>query len=128
METKNINIGDIKRIKSKVILAKIFLILWENSKLKLLFYNKEIQQKLDIDIEIYKKICKIDKKIETNGKGFIYLKNTDLLIFEGEYKNGLKNGKGKEYYIPDQNVKFEGKYINGKKYNGEGYDSEGNKS
>ena len=101
METKNINIGDIKRIKSKVILAKIFSILWETSKLKLLFYNKEIQQKLDIDIEIYKKICKIDKKIETNGKGFIYLKNTDLLIFEGEYKNGLKNGKGKEYYIPD---------------------------
>ena len=37
-----------------------------------------------------------------------------MLIFEGEYLNGLKNGKGKEY---DWNgkIKFEGEYLNGLK-------------
>ena len=36
------------------------------------------------------------------------------LCFEGEYLNGLRNGKGKEY---DKNgiLEFEGEYINGKK-------------
>jgi len=33
------------------------------------------------------------------------------LIFEGEYKNGRKNGKGKE-------LLFEGEYLNGKRWNG----------
>ena len=34
------------------------------------------------------------------------------LIFEGEYLNGERNGKGKEYY--DNGIlKCEGKYLNG---------------
>ena len=40
------------------------------------------------------------------------------LIFEGEYINGEKNGRGKEYYIrsPDEEILiFDGEYINGKK-------------
>ena len=40
------------------------------------------------------------------------------LIFEGEYLNGKRNGKGKEYYY-DGKLIFEGEYINGKK-NGKG--------
>ena len=32
-------------------------------------------------------------------------------FFEGEYKNGKRNGKGREN-------QFEGEYINGKKWNG----------
>ena len=39
-------------------------------------------------------------------------------IYEGEYLNGEKNGKGKEYYDNGQ-IKFEGEYLNGKK-NGKG--------
>ena len=34
------------------------------------------------------------------------------LIYEGEYLNGKKNGKGKEYFNND-NLKFEGEYKNG---------------
>ena len=34
--------------------------------------------------------------------------------FEGEYLNGEKNGKGKEYYI-NCNLIFEGGYINSKR-------------
>ena len=46
-------------------------------------------------------------------------------LFEGEYSNGIKHGKGKEYYENDQ-LKFEGEYKNGKKWNGKGYDSKNN--
>ena len=38
----------------------------------------------------------------------------DYLAFEGEYLNGERNGKGKEYY-KNGNIKFEGEYLNGKK-------------
>ena len=45
--------------------------------------------------------CKVkikkDKEGERNGKGKEYLKGTNILIFEGEYRNGKKHGKGEEY-------------------------------
>ena len=41
------------------------------------------------------------------------------IIFEGEYKNGLKNGKGKDFDIWG-NILFEGEYLKGLKWNGKG--------
>jgi len=41
------------------------------------------------------------------------------LKFEGQYLNGEKSGKWKEYYYDDK-VKFEGEYLKGKKWNGKG--------
>ena len=51
-----------------------------------------------------------------NGKGYIkeYNKYEHNLEFEGEYLNGQKNGKGKEYYYNNK-LKFEGEYLTGKK-------------
>ena len=48
-----------------------------------------------------------------------------MLIFEGEYFKGKRNGKGKEYYYGGK-VIFEGEYLKGKR-NGKGkeYDDEG---
>jgi len=40
------------------------------------------------------------------------------LIFEGEYLNGERNGKGKEYKCEGK-LKFEGEYLNGER-NGKG--------
>ena len=54
---------------------------------------------------------------EKNGKGKEYYQN-NILKFEGEYLNGKRTGKGKEYY-ENGNLKFEGEYLNGKK-NGKG--------
>ena len=50
--------------------------------------------------------------MEANGKD----KNIKLK-FEGQYINGERNGKGKEY---NKNVilEFEGEYLNGKRWNG----------
>ena len=42
-----------------------------------------------------------------------------LLIYEGEYLNGKRNGKGKEYYYGD--LIFEGEYLDGKKWDGKSY-------
>ena len=47
-----------------------------------------------------------------NGKGIEYLDGE--INFEGEYKNGEKNGKGKEYFH-NKKLIFEGEYKNGKR-------------
>ena len=66
---------------------------------------------------------------EKNGKGYEYVYNenqeANVVIFEGEYLNGIKNGKGKKYY-DNSKLKFDGEYLNGKKWNGKGYDRKGN--
>ena len=50
--------------------------------------------------------------INGNGKVKEYNDN-NILIFEGEYLNGLRNGKGKEYNY--KVLVFEGEYLNGRK-------------
>ena len=46
------------------------------------------------------------------GNGYIKeYYSDDKLEFEGEYLNGERNGKGKEYKYAK--IKFEGEYLNG---------------
>ena len=106
-------------IKSFYVLKGVISFLSEEQKLDLFKYNKKLQKKLDIDIEVYKEISG-RYKIENNGKGMEFILNTDKLIFKGEYEKGRKNGKGIEYY-ENGNIKFEGEYLNGKRLNGKGY-------
>ena len=84
-----------------------------------------------------------------SGKGLIKeYDSSGRLEFEGEYINGKRNGKGKEYYYCNDNLAFEGEYLFGykikvkdyinekleyegeylyyKKYNGKGYYENGN--
>ena len=53
-----------------------------------------------------------------------YMKMVNF-FFEGEFLNGKRNGKGKEYYF-NKKLFFEGEYSNDKKWNGKGYDENGN--
>ena len=105
-------------IKSNYILKNIFSFIKENLKLNILEYNKKLQNKLDISIRTYQKIS--GKYIVGGKNGIVkeYILNKDILIFEGEYLNGKRNGKGKEYNN-EGNVIFEGEYKNGKR-NGKG--------
>ena len=50
-----------------------------------------------------------------------------VLVFEGKFQNGLKNGKGKEY-DQEGNIIFDGEYQKGKKFKGTGkeFDVNGN--
>jgi len=105
---------NMKDITSSFIKRNIFSFLSSKQKLKIIMYNKKYQKMILVDKEDYKKISnkyKIDGK---NGKGKEYIINTNILIFEGEYINGKKSGKGKEYN-DFGHLKFEGEYLNGKK-------------
>ena len=72
-------------------------------------------------------------------KGKEYYTN-GILKYEGTYLNGEKNGNGKEYYYShaprfhgkinekeneESIIFFEGEYLNGKKWNGKGFDKNG---
>ena len=52
-----------------------------------------------------------DGKRNGIGKEYNIIKGD--LIYEGEYKNGKRNGKGKEYY--NGKLKYEVEYLNGKR-------------
>jgi len=86
----------IVEIKSSFILKKIFNFLNAKQKLNIIIYNKQLQEKIEVNIEDYKKISGKYKIAQKTGKGVEYILNTNKLIFEGEYLNGKRNGKGKE--------------------------------
>ena len=111
---------------NQIIFYKIFFFLEKRKSLEIINYNKNIQNRLNLDLNIYKKTSGKYKVGGINGKGQEFLLDTNLLIFEGEYKNKKRNGKGKEYYYWNGILKFEGEYFNGKKMSGIGYDEKGN--
>ena len=113
-------------IKSFFNLDEIFSFFNIKLKLNIIIYNKELQKRLGIDIEDYKKINGKNIIGDVNGKVKEYDYYNGKLIFEGEYLNGKRNGKGKEYYNNGKLI-FEGEYLNGKR-NGKGkeYNYNGN--
>ena len=107
--------------------------------------GKGFMKEIDIDFSFEGKYINGEK----NGKGTEYLLH--YIWFEGEYFDGKKNGKGKEYnfceciefdgdYLDDfrrkgkeyyydeeeEIVEYEGEYKYGRKWNGKGYDKNGN--
>ena len=60
----------LKEIKHTCLLKVVFSFLNEKRKLNMIIYNKELQKKLDVNIEEYKKISgkyKIGEKMEKEG-------------------------------------------------------------
>ena len=92
-------IQSIKYINS---INKIFSYLIETKKLYLIIYNKEIKNRLKIDIDYYKKISGRYKIGENNGLGEEYKLNTNILLFKGEYLN-KKRKSGIEYNDKEKN-------------------------
>ena len=115
----------IENIKSIYFIKILFSHMNEKNKLKLLKYNKNLQETMDFKLINYKFYSGRYIIYDTNGKGREYSGEDDKLIFEGEYLNGKKNGKGKEYYSNGE-LFYEGEYLNGK-INGKGkeYNYEG---
>ena len=132
----------LEKIKSSFFLRMVLSSLDERAKLKLIQYNKILQKEININLinykilsgrytiygtnEIGKEYSNYNDKVvfegeymnrKRNGKGIEY-NNYGKLIFEGEYLNGRRNGKGKEYNNYGKLI-FEGEYLNGKR-NGEG--------
>ena len=103
-----------KNVKSTFIVKKVFSIANEKVKLELIKYNKGIQNILNIKLLNYKLFSGKYIIYSTKGVGKEYDAYTDDLIYEGEYLNGKRNGKGKEYNEIG-NVIFEGAYLKGEK-------------
>ena len=103
----------LKNIKSLYFIKFIFAHVDEKQKLKIVKYNKSLQNNIDISIINYKLFTGKYIIYETNRIAKEYLPNGKLL-FEGVYLNGKRNGKGKEYY-GDGRLKFEGEYLNGER-------------
>ena len=117
---KQSSIDLINSVKSKYILKCIFSYLDINKSLELVKYSKKFQKKLEIDIEYFKLISGRYIKNNNNGICKEYTLDEDKLVFEGEYSNGKRNGKGKEFGEYNEII-FEGEYLNGKRYKGVGY-------
>ena len=112
-------------IKSKYVQKGIFSFLNEKEKLNMIVYNKKLQKILGVDIKDYQKVSQKFKIGNKDGEMKEYDLYTKELIFEGEYLNGKRNGKGKEYNEGHKLI-FEGEYKNGKKYGqGKEYDENG---
>ena len=58
-----------KEVKSLYIIKDILSFLYENLKLNIVIYNKQLQKKLDINIKDYKRRSRIYKEGKRNGKG-----------------------------------------------------------
>ena len=95
----------------------IFSYIDEKEKLEIIKCNKFLQNKLSINIINYKFFAQKYVVYEENNKGKEYDGQLDYLLFEGEYLNGKRNGKGKKFF--DEELSFEGEYLNGKR-NGKG--------
>ena len=96
----------------------LFSYIDERQKLKLIKYNKGLQKNININIANYKFFSEKYIIYESKGFGKEYFGMDDELQYEGEYLNGQRHGKGKEYNWQGK-IEFEGEYLNGKR-NGKG--------
>ena len=87
----------------------------------MIIYNKIFQKIFGVDIKNYKILSGKYSTVKKNGngKGRVYILKTKRLIFEGEFLNGKKNGKGKEF-DEENHLIFYGEYLDGKFWNGIG--------
>ena len=108
-------------IKSYFFMKKVMSLLSSKICLDLIKYNNNLKIKLDINILNYKILS--GKYTKRGKEGIVkeYDAYNDVLLFEGEYKNGKRNGKGKEYNKYGDLI-FEGEFKNGKRWNGIGKD------
>ena len=114
-------------IKSSYLIKFIFSYIKEKQKLEMIKYNLTLQKSIDISLMNYRYFTgKIVVYNESKQITQEYLGYSDVLVFEGEYKNGKRNGKGKEFveFSFDIDIlKFEGEYLNGKRHGkGKEYD------
>ena len=111
-------------ISSFEITKLIFTYIPENIKLNILFYNKNFQRKLGIDIEDIKKVSGRYKIVDDDGYGKEYSLITNNILFNGQYINGKKNGYGKEFF-ENKKLKYTGVYLDNNKFRGHLYDKNG---
>ena len=87
----------VDNIKSINILKKILNHLDDGRKLKLIQYNKNLQNKISINLKNYRLFSGKYIIYGENGTFKEYNSYYNALLYEGGYLNGKRNGLGKEY-------------------------------
>ena len=111
-----------EEIKSKFIIKLIFSFLRRNSFLTIISYSKQFQSKLNITLNDYKFATNYHL-IQENDITKIFLKDSNILVFQGKFEKGKKI-EGKEYKMGKKY--FIGKYKNNSKYEGKTLNKAGN--
>ena len=82
-------------------------------------YRKFLYKAIYLDDKLVRKLDKYyDELIIEEGTGIAKEYKNEILIYKGEYYNGLRNGKGKEY-DQEGNLIYEGEFLRGER-EGEG--------
>ena len=113
----------LKNIKAAYFIQLLFPYVDEKQKLKIVKCNKSLQKNIGISIINYKLFIGKYLIYESNGIGKEYNCEDDRLIFEGEYLNGKRSGKRKEYYNNGK-LRIEGVYLYNYKLKGKYYVNE----
>jgi len=87
-------------IRSKYCLEHIFSFIDEKKILSIIIYNKDLQKRLNRNINFYKGISMKSLKIDKNGIGKIY-DHFGELEFGGEYSNKKRMEKEKNIHLED---------------------------
>ena len=83
----------LQKIKSSFILKNVFIYVNEGIKLNSIKYNKAIQRRLNLTLVDYRRFS--GRYIEEiNGIINEFNSYNHKLLFEGQYENGKRNGKG----------------------------------
>ena len=117
----------LEKIKSIFFIKKLLFQLDTKRKLVLFRYNKHLQNFINVNFNHYKivsgKYILYEDKEKRKAKEYLYF--NDRRIFEGEYFQGKRHGKGKEYNANNELI-YEGEYSKGKKHGlGKEYDNFG---
>ena len=104
----------LKNVKATYFCQILFSIIDEKKKLKLVKYNKSLQKIINISISNYIHFKTKYIIYESNKKGKEYDYFAGYLVYEGEYLNGERNGKGIQYY-QNRCVAFSGEYSKAKR-------------
>ena len=105
-----------RKIKSVLILKKIFNYVDSKIKFRTIVYNKNIQRKFGLNLNDFKRFSG-KYRVEEHGEIKEYNSYDNRLLFEGHCLNGKRNGIGKEYNEQGELI-FDGEYFNGKKWKG----------
>ena len=80
----------------------IFSYIDNKTKFRTVKYNKRFQNKININIMDYRRLSGKYILFEKKGRGKEYNAYNDELLFDGEYLNGMRNGYGREYRIKNE--------------------------
>ena len=85
-----------RNIRSNYLLKEILANIGDKRKLNLIKYNKKIQEIAGLNLIDFRRFSGRYIK-EEFGTIKVYNSYNNHLIFEGQYSNGKRNGKGEEY-------------------------------